>query len=89
MRIVTKSSRFKKDVRRQLKRGKDREKLAVVVDLLAIHGRISARYRPHTLQGEWWGTFECHIESDWLLIYEVTESSVILHRTGTHADLFE
>ena len=41
------------------------------------------------LKGEWKGTWECHIASDWLLIYEVTETEIRLIRTGTHADLFE
>lgn len=44
---------------------------------------------PHRLSGEWLGFWECHIESDWLLIYDTTEDAVLLARTGTHADLFE
>lgn len=33
---------------------------------------------------------ECHIESDWLLIYDLNNIEfVTLHRTGTPADLFE
>jgi mRNA interferase YafQ len=41
------------------------------------------------LTGEWGGVWECHIEPDWLLIYEVTDREVILIRTGTHSELFE
>jgi mRNA interferase YafQ len=44
---------------------------------------------PHKLSGEWEGFWECHIQSDWLLIYAVTETHLHLARTGTHADLFE
>jgi mRNA interferase YafQ len=32
--------------------------------------------------------WECHIEADWLVLYDVTEDEVVLIRTGTHADLF-
>jgi mRNA interferase YafQ len=38
---------------------------------------------------EWAGVWECHIEADWLLIYQVTDDEVILLRTGTHSDLFD
>jgi len=31
---------------------------------------------------------ECHIDPDWLLVYEVTPEEVLLIRTGTHSDLF-
>lgn len=43
----------------------------------------------HKLSGEWSGFWECHIESDWLLIYDVTDEAVLLAGTGSHADLFE
>jgi mRNA interferase YafQ len=33
--------------------------------------------------------WECHIEPDWLLIYQVSSVEVILIRTGTHQDLFD
>jgi mRNA interferase YafQ len=33
--------------------------------------------------------WECHIEPDWLLIYEVRPTEVLLIRTGTHSELFE
>ncbi len=31
---------------------------------------------------------ECHIESDWLLIYKRTKDELILIRTGSHSELF-
>ena len=33
---------------------------------------------------------ECHIEPDWLLIYQIIENELILYAmsTGTHSDLF-
>ncbi|MBO4908018.1 MAG: type II toxin-antitoxin system YafQ family toxin [Lachnospiraceae bacterium] len=37
------------------------------------------------------GFNECHIQSDWLLIYTKNEDEIILvaSRTGTHSDLFD
>ncbi len=70
-------------------RGKDREKFLDVVRILCVEERVPSTLRPHKLHGEYEGLWECHIESDWLLIYKVTPSELLLARTGTHADLFE
>ena len=35
------------------------------------------------------GLWECHIEPDWLLIWDETDEAIILIRNGTHADLFD
>lgn len=43
---------------------------------------------PHKLSGEYAGLWECHIESNWLLIYVITDEGVFLARTGTHENLF-
>jgi mRNA interferase YafQ len=39
-------------------------------------------------RADWTGWRDCHISPDWLLIYKVTATEVLLARTGTHADLF-
>ncbi len=88
MRRISQRTEFRNDLKRQKRRGKDIEDLIAVVELLAQDGTLPPGYRPHQLTGEWKGTWECHIESDWLLIYEVTANEVVLIRTGTHADLF-
>lgn len=72
-----------------IKRGKDERKLFAAVETLAGIGFLPAEFRPHRLVGRWSYFLECHIESDWLLIYDVSDSEVLLVRTGTHADLFE
>jgi mRNA interferase YafQ len=89
MRRITQRRQFKNDVKRQKRRGKNIEDLVAAVELLAEAGKLPAAYRPHKLSGEWKGVWECHIEPDWLLIYDVTDTEVLLIRTGTHADLFE
>jgi mRNA interferase YafQ len=57
--------------------------------LLSENGELPEGYRPHILTGEWASVWECHIEADWLLIYQVTDDEVILLRTGTPSDLFD
>ncbi len=89
MKKIIQTSRFRKDLKRMKRRGKDKEKLFYTVELLVRYGYLSARFKPHKLSGRWENVWECHIEPDWLLIYYVTEKEIMLIRTGTHADLFE
>jgi len=89
MRRITQRKQFRNDLKRQRRRGKDLEDLFAVVELLAEEGVLPSGFRPHQLRGEWKGLWDCHIEPDWLLIYDVTATEVVLFRTGTHSDLFE
>jgi len=68
MRRIAQHRRFKLDLKRQTRCGRDIEELIAVVELLAENGTSPGGYRPHRLTGEWKGMWECHIESDWLLI---------------------
>ncbi len=90
MRRIEFGAAFRKDHKRMQKRGAVMSKLDGVVDLLMTDQPLAARHRPHRLSGEWKGFWECHIEPDWLLIYDLDDPQVVaLHRTGTHSDLFE
>ena len=90
MRRIEYGTTFKKDYKRMMKRGASTEKLNTVLSLLMSDTPLLARNRPHMLSGEWKGFWECHIEPDWLLIYDLDDPEVLaLHRTGTHSDLFE
>ena len=88
MRRIRRTSQFKKDVRRDRKRGKDLGKLKVVIEKLARNEPLEEKNRDHALQGRFRGTRECHVEADWLLIYQLPPEELVLIRTGTHADLF-
>jgi mRNA interferase YafQ len=88
MRRITQQKRFRDDLKRQKRRGKDIGDLIAAVELLAEEGELPLAYRAHKLSGEWGGVWECHIEPDWLLIYDVTNEEIHLIRTGTHTDLF-
>lgn len=89
MREVVQSTAFERDIRRLKKRGKDLSKLYTVVECLVSGTALASRHKPHPLKGDWHPKWDCHIEPDWILIYEVTSEYVKLARTGTHSDLFE
>lgn len=79
---------FDKDVKRLKKRAKNLEKLKIIIRSLVEEEPVDPINRDHKLIGNWKGRRECHIESDWLLIYKIKENQIIFERTGTHSDLF-
>lgn len=89
LRIVL-SNHFKKDLKLIQKRGYDIALLDKVVNLLALRKKLPDFYKDHKLIGKYEGYRECHIAPDWLLVYKVNASDLILTlmRTGTHSDLF-
>jgi mRNA interferase YafQ len=71
------------------KRGAQASKLSEILKLLVEDTPLPRHCRPHKLSGEWKGYWECHIEPDWLLVYDLDDSDLlILTATGSHADLF-
>jgi mRNA interferase YafQ len=90
VRTFSRTNQFKKDVKRAEKRGKDLPKLKAVLGLLIDGAPLPAEYKDHPLRGDFAGSRDCHIESDWVLIYTLTEKGahVCFERTGTHSDLF-
>lgn len=56
--------------------------------LLASGSPLSAQYKDHALTGNLQDFRECHIEPDWLLMYQIHEDVLILSATatGSHAD---
>ena len=84
------TSLFKKDVKRMKKRGRDMEKLNEVVTLLQNGTPLPWEFRDHALSGDYIGFRECHIQSDWLLLYYIDKEQIVLvcSRTGTHSDIF-
>lgn len=85
---VTEAVRFGRDVKRMAKRGVDLAKLRDTVARLSARQGLERRHGDHALKGEWVGCRDCHVAPDWVLIYQATETELILHATGTHADLF-
>lgn len=84
------SNRFKKDLKRCKKRGLDISLIQDAIKILAATGTLPEQYRPHKLSGNMQGLWECHIEPDWLMIWQQNDKELILLflQTGTHSDLF-
>jgi mRNA interferase YafQ len=88
MKTIRRTSQFKRDVKRMQRQGREVEKLKRVLEALVEGEPLAAKHRDHVLVGQYKGTRECHIERDWLLIYELGEAEIVLIRTGSHSDLF-
>jgi mRNA interferase YafQ len=84
------TGQFKKSLKQCVRRGLDVQAFTTVIDILQEKGQLPAVYRPHKLSGKYKGCWECHIHSDWLLIWEQDDQQLrlILVDTGTHSDLF-
>jgi len=87
---VVRSSRFRQDFKRIVKRGYDLSLLDAVIERLQAGEPLPEKYRDHALTGDFAGHRECHITPDWLLIYKIEHGILILTltRTGSHSDLF-
>ena len=87
---IRRTTQFKKDYKLAIKRNRSIDKLDSVIELLAKDGFLPAEYKDHPLTGGKKILRECHIESDWLLVYEINHGLLILvlTSTGTHSDLF-
>ena len=88
-RSIRTTTQFKRDFKHQIKRGKDQTVFKEVIARLIEGETLEVKYRDHPLFGGYKGTRECHLEPDWLLIYELSPDDLILIRTGSHSDLFE
>ena len=82
------TTRYLKDVKLALRRGKDIRKLEAAIVLLANRETLPTSLRDHSLSGDRQHHRECHVAPDWLLIYRIDEDELFLVRTGTHSDLF-
>lgn len=88
MRSPAYTKQFSRDVALAQRRGKNMEKLKLIVRTLIADERLDLIHRDHKLVGDYVGRRECHIESDWLLVYKLQDNMIVFERTGTHSDLF-
>jgi mRNA interferase YafQ len=84
------SNTFKKDFQRMLKRGVNGDTFFGLLALLLNGEKLPENCRPHKLSGTYEDLWDCHIKSDWVLIYDIDiqNGKLVLVRTGTHSDLF-
>ena len=75
------TNKFKKELKIAKKQNKDLNKLYNVIEKLANGETLDIKYRE---------THECHIEPDWLLVYEIKDEILvlILYRINSHSELF-
>ena len=88
---VETTKRFDKAFALCRKRGYKMENLRKVIELLEENGSLPSKYQPHKLLGfKGNRTWECHIEPNWLLVWEQNDMrlTLLMLDTGTHADLF-
>ena len=85
------TNQFKKDLKLAKRQKRNLDKLFDVIETLSKGEPLDAKYRDHELSGNYKGTRECHVEPDWLLIYEIRENVLVLmlYRVGTHSELFK
>lgn len=85
------TTQFKKDVKLAKKQHRNIDLLFEVIGKLADGKPLDDKYKDHELTGNYAGTRECHVEPDWLLIYEQKEDVLVLmlYRVGTHSSLFK
>ena len=83
------TKQFAKDLKRCQRRGKNLEKFKILVRTLLSGKPLDAIHRDHKLSGNLVGRRDCHIESDWVLIYRVEAEMLFFERMGTHSDLFK
>ena len=88
--IVVKTSSFKRDYKRELKKDGNIDALLVPVFTTLISGaKLDAKYRDHALTGDWKPYRECHVKPDLLLVYDVPDDEhIVLIRLGSHSELF-
>lgn len=84
------TTQFKKDLKLAKKQNKDIDVLFSVIEQLAQGKQLDEKYRDHDLGGTYKGCRECHIDPDWLFIYETKDDVLVLllYRLGSHSQLF-
>lgn len=91
--ILVLSSNFKKQYKKVAKQGKDLDKIDEVIEKLAKMETLEPKYRNHRLVNDKYykNCMECHIEGDWLLVYQYEENklNLLLIATGSHSELFK
>lgn len=88
MKVQVRTSQFKKDVKAAQKRGLDMEVLKNTIMMLLGGEILPESYRDHQLTGNYKAYRECHMQPDWLLIYQMEDDMILFYRTGTHSELF-
>ena len=91
MRTIERTTRFKKDFKRELRglhSATMEQDLRTVLAHLINDQPLPPKYRDHPLTGSWKDFRDCHVRPDLVLIYQKTEANTLrLVRLGSHSEL--
>ena len=92
MRTIERSTRFKRDYKREAK-GRHRATLdsdfVPVLVALASDASLDPKFQDHGLSGDWAGYRDCHVRPDLVLIYARPDDVTLrLVRLGSHSEVF-
>ena len=84
------TGKFKKSLKKCVKRGLDVKLLQEAVEILIDKGCLPPKYKSHRLHGNMDGMWECHITPDWLMVWLQDDGrlTLLLLDTGSHSDIF-
>jgi mRNA interferase YafQ len=91
MYLVSPNKKFKKQLRKLDRSGGfNREKLDVLLDMLAGRKELPSTYHDHELKGDMEGFRECHLSGDLIVVYGVSDKlkEILLYEIGSHAEIF-
>ena len=88
MLLIKRTSKFKSDYKRAKKQNRDISKLEEIIISLSNKESLDNKYKDHPLSGKLKKYRDCHIEPDWIMMYEITDYELNLIRLGSHAELF-
>ncbi len=88
--ILKSTAEFRKNYRTMEKRGLPMQLLDEAIKKLVMGEHLPPTDKDHALKGKWKNFRECHIQPDWLLVYQIIKDTLVLtlSRTGTHSDIF-
>ena len=89
MKYLDKTTKFRRDLKREVKADPDIRKILkpVISDLLEGKS-LPENMKDHSLRGEWKDHRDCHVKPDLILIYKTDDEAVTLVRLGSHSELF-
>ena len=90
---ITFTANFKKQLKKMIKQGKDPKLLLEVITKLANYEKLNFKYKNHNLINDqtYRDCMECHIKSDWLLVYKYIDDNLVLVlvATGSHSEILD
>lgn len=89
MKVLHYSTQYKKDFKKYRNQPEKLQKLLEVLRMLENEQDLPKELKAHVLAGQYRNCMECHIESDFLLIWMNPNSCIIdILRLGSHSELF-